>query len=149
VATALGREGAHASVTLTFLRKRIVTMENRSYRRSRLSRDDLSAMQNGGPAPAKSAVHPKAHKKQAKKSLHEVIELLRNGSWLIVTVLVLVTAGAVVITLTTPPEYKADSLLLVNLQNNQGGPNDALTMGYVDGLAFTNRNLSNQALILQ
>ena len=70
-------------------------------------------------------------KSVVKKSVYEVLEVLRRGKWFILVVFLLVMIGVVVYTSTVPPQYEAYALLLIDTPGGTSG-DDAQSLGFID-----------------
>jgi capsular exopolysaccharide synthesis family protein len=82
-------------------------------------------------------------KANTEVSLREIVDILRQGRWIIFGCFLLVTALTAAYTFSVAPEYEASSLVYVNV--GQSGPQ----LGQLLGLETGNRNIANEIEILR
>lgn len=94
--------------------------------------------------------YPQPVKVDARKSVYEILEVVRRGRWLMLLSLAVCVAGAVVFTYLQRPVYRASSLLMVRSQQTSGtGKSDALNYGIVQNQNLSTRDIYNQVLLIQ
>lgn len=94
--------------------------------------------------------YPQPVKVDARKSVYEILEVVRRGRWLMLISLAVCVAGAVVFTYLQRPVYRASSLLMVRSQQTSGtGKSDALNYGIVQNQNLSTRDIYNQVLLIQ
>ena len=76
-------------------------------------------------------------------SLHEIVEILLKGKWIILGSFLFVLLGAATYTFTEAPEYETSSLLYVQSQSNSP------QLGEMLGLQVANQNIQNEIGIIQ
>lgn len=98
--------------------------------------------------PDSEPLYPEAAPFDAKRSVHQLIETLRRGWWLVllITGACIGVAWLYVQTL-PPPSYQAQTLLL--LVKERSYAEEGALSGVIEGTAGARRDLSNQLLVLQ
>lgn len=102
-----------------------------------------SASERGGAAAGPS------DEVKAKRAVRDKLEIVHRGKWIILAIFSLVMAGTVAYTLTTSPVYEAYTLLMVDPQPVRSGEESLAGVDLLDGGGLGNRNVSNQALVIQ
>lgn len=104
---------------------------------------------SGKPGRNGSAAGPAPEEVRTKMALHDKLEVVRRGKWLILAVFSLVMLGTAAYTFTADPVYEAYTLLMVDPQPSAGGGEAIAGLDLLGGNSLSNRNVSNQALIIQ
>ena len=110
------------------------------------------ADQNPNPKPPYGypgeANYPVGGRTETKKSLFQLLQVMRRGFWLILGVGLLVFSVIAIVTFLTPKRYQASSTLLVEQPVDKREDN-ALSAGRVFGVGSDSENRSTQAVIME
>lgn len=86
---------------------------------------------------------------RAKKALYEKLELLRRGKWIILIVFTLVMAGTAAYTFSLAPVYEAYTLVMIDPRPTKVTSESNIALDLLGSEGLNNRNVANQALIIQ